>query len=95
MHALNGKLYFSASADPGHGLQDGRQIELYVYDPGPVLGSGETTKVASADVNDASIFPDWGTWPLYIHSLDGALYFSGIVGSERELYVYFPDDLTV
>ena len=30
-----------------------------------------------------------------MHALNGKLYFQGYDGSEYELYVYFPDDLTV
>ena len=79
MHALDGKLYFEG--------KDGSEYELYVYEPGSTLGSGTTTKVASADLRDGG-----GTYPDYLEALDGKLYF---LKDLEELYVYFPDDLTV
>jgi outer membrane protein assembly factor BamB len=57
--------------------------ELYVYDP----STGTTTKVASADLNNGG-----ATYPKYLEALDGKLYFEKDL---EELYVYFPDDLTV
>ena len=36
------------------------------------------------------------TYPFDMHALNGQLYFTGTdIADERELYVYFPDDLTV
>ena len=80
MHALDGKLYFNGEGNDG-------EEELYVYDP----AAGTTTKVSSADIRSG----DDGTEPSHLHALDGKLYFQGDNGYEAELYVYFPDDLTV
>ncbi|MBB26075.1 MAG: hypothetical protein CME02_11210 [Geminicoccus sp.] len=80
MHALDGKLYFNGEGNDG-------EEELYVYDP----AAGTTTKVSSADIRSG----DAGTEPSHLHALDGKLYFQGDNGPEAELYVYFPDDLTV
>ena len=52
--------------------------------------AGTTTAVASANLNSSG-----STSPAYMYALDGKLYFKGSDGSEEELYVYFPDDLTV
>ena len=79
MHALDGKLYFQG--------YDGSESELRVYDP----EAGTTTKVASADIDMRD-----STYPFDMHALNGQLYFTGTdIADERELYVYFPDDLTV
>ena len=79
LHALDGKLYFQG--------YDGSESELRVYDP----EAGTTTKVASADIDMRD-----STYPFDMHALNGQLYFTGTdIADERELYVYFPDDLTV
>ena len=81
LQALDGKLYFQGG--------DGSEYELYAYDP----AAGTTTKVSSADIRSG----DSGTYPSHLHALDGKLYFQPAHehGPEAELYVYFPDDLTV
>ena len=77
LEALDGKLYFNGS--------DGSNSELYVYEPGPTLGSGTTTAVTSADLNSSG-----GTNPEHMEAFGGKLYFSGSDGSNIELYVYEP-----
>ena len=62
---------------------DGSEEELYVYDP----DTNTTVKVDSADISNIGA----GTDPYFMHALDGKLYFQ----ANGELYVYFPDDLTV
>ncbi len=62
---------------------DGSEEELYVYDP----DTNTTVKVDSADISNIG----GGTDPYFMHALDGKLYFQ----ANDELYVYFPDDLTV
>ena len=46
-------------------------------------------------MDSADISSGGSTDPSYMHALDGKLYFQGDNGYEAELYVYFPDDLTV
>ena len=62
---------------------DGSEYELYAYDP----DTDATAKVDGADISNIG----GGTDPSYMHALDGKLYFE----ANGELYVYFPDDLTV
>ena len=81
MHALDGRLYFGAWDD---GFSE---RELYVYDP----DTGATTAVTSADLSGSG-----STHPVYMHDLNGKLYFRGSdADGDKELYVHYPDDLTV
>jgi len=81
MHALDGRLYFGAWDD---GFSE---RELYVYDP----DTGATTAVTSADLSGSG-----STHPVYMHDLNGKLYFRGSdADGDVELYVHYPDDLTV
>lgn len=62
---------------------DGSEYELYAYDP----DTDTAAKVDGADISNIG----GGTDPSYMHALDGKLYFE----ANGELYVYFPDDLTI
>ena len=63
--------------------ESGSEDALYVYDP----DIDTTVKVDGADISNISR----GTYPNDMYALDGKLYFE----ANGELYVYFPDDLTV